>query len=95
MKSGACSWIQFNRIISDFEFYFQLSGKLKGLNKLQNTLLLLPEILMLAKARILIVITGNQHMASVSTIKKNLFANPRSLDVLVALFRVFYKANIN
>ncbi len=44
---------------------------------------------MLAKASILRVMTGNQHMASVSTMKKNLFAKPKSLDVVVAVFRVF------
>lgn len=48
-----------------------------------------PDILMLAKASILRVMTGNQHMASVSTMKKNLFAKPKSLDVVVAVFRVF------
>ena len=51
----------------------------------------IPDILMLANARILMVITGNQHKASVNTIKKNRYAKPRSLDVVVAVFLVFYE----
>ncbi len=49
----------------------------------------LPEIKMFANASNLIVMIGNQHRASVRTMKKNRIANPVSFEVAVALFRVF------